>query len=74
MDKNGDRLVIVCDACLRASCWAGMFMCSRARNAGTTEKTVRELRQLNLEHPDNWEDTPADEYHMQGDRENGRDN
>ena len=40
--------------CLRASCWHGEFMCDDAQNAGTTLKTIRELRRLNLEHKDNW--------------------
>jgi len=46
--------VTVCDRCLQASCWQGEFMCDEARYAGTTTKTVAELRKLNLEHPDYW--------------------
>ena len=44
--------VTVCDSCLMASCWQGIFMCEDARTAGTTEKTVKELRELGREHPD----------------------
>ena len=46
------RLITVCDACLRASCWHGIFFCDNYMTAGTTKKTSRELRKLNLEHPD----------------------
>ena len=49
-----DRVVTVCDECLRASCWQGVFMCDRARNAGTTKQTVAQLRELDRENPDYW--------------------
>lgn len=45
------RLITVCDKCLTACCWHGIFMCDNAYGAGTVEKTARELRKLNLEHP-----------------------
>lgn len=48
--------VVVCDACLRASCWQGIFYCDDYKTAGTIEKTVEELRQLAREHPSYWED------------------
>ncbi len=38
-----DRRVTVCDKCLCACCWHGEFMCDDARNAGTVDKTIREL-------------------------------
>lgn len=47
-------LVTVCDECLRACCWQGVFYCERYKTAGTTQKTVAELRALALEHPDYW--------------------
>ena len=50
------RLVTVCDSCLQASCWQGVFMCDNAQTAGTVEKTVAELTELALEHPDYWEE------------------
>ena len=50
------KRVMVCDACLRASCWHGDFFCEDARNAGTTVKLVGTLRKLHLEHEDNWSD------------------
>jgi hypothetical protein len=52
--KGLDRRVIVCDACLQASCFHGLFMCDQAREAGITVKTVRELQKLNLEHSSYW--------------------
>jgi hypothetical protein len=43
-----DRKVIVCAACLCASCWQGEFYCEHAKTAGTVEKTVRELFKGNV--------------------------
>lgn len=53
---DDDPLITVCDKCLRASCWKGMFMCDEARYAGTVDKPLSELLELKLEHPD-WFDT-----------------
>lgn len=50
--------VTVCDRCLQASCWQGIFMCWESRAAGVTTKTIAELHHLNLEHPDYWEPRP----------------
>jgi hypothetical protein len=48
-----DEKITVCDKCLRSSCWHAMFLCDEAYgSAGTTEKTVKELIELNLEHQD----------------------
>lgn len=49
------RMIVVCDACLQASCWQGIFMCQQSQNAGITEKSIAELTELNLEHPCYWE-------------------
>lgn len=49
-----EDLITVCDACLMASCWQGIFMCDRSQGAGTVQKTRSELRQLGLEHPRFW--------------------
>ena len=54
-DRDDARRVTVCGACLQASCWQGLFYCGEYRTAGTVEKTVAELRALNLEHADYWE-------------------
>ena len=54
-----DRMVTVCDKCLRACCWNGIFYCDDYQHAGTVDKTVAELRKLDLEHSDYWnEDIP----------------
>lgn len=52
MAKRRTRLITVCDKCLRASCWHMTFPCQDYQTAGITEKTSRELRKLDLEHPD----------------------
>jgi len=54
-DISEDQEVIVCDSCLTASCWMGEFMCEDSKNAGIATFTVRDLKKMNLEHPDNWE-------------------
>lgn len=50
------RTVTVCDACLQASCWQGEFYCDDYKTAGTVEKTVAELKALNLENAEYWEE------------------
>ncbi len=54
-NQSNDDLVTVCASCLCASCWQGMFMCSEAATADVVDKTVAELRELNLESSDYWE-------------------
>ena len=49
--NDSDDLVTVCSNCLTSSCWHGIFYCQEAKHAGTTQKTRKELRELNLEHP-----------------------
>ena len=51
---ENDKLIEVCDKCLTACCWHGMFMCDEARNAGTVFKPIKELKELDLEHESNW--------------------
>ena len=48
------RSITVCDSCLRASCWDGMFMCDESEDAGTVEKTREELLSLAREDPGYW--------------------
>ena len=48
---SDDDLITVCDACLRACCWQGIFMCDKSLKAGTVQKTRKELRTLRLEDP-----------------------
>jgi len=47
-----DEKITVCDRCLMASCWQGIFMCQEAQMAGTTQRTRRELIALDREHTD----------------------
>lgn len=54
MKAMTEETITVCDKCLMASCWQGTHMCQESQFAGITEKTVEELRELNLEHPDYW--------------------
>ena len=49
--------ITVCDICLQASCWKGIFMCWGSDTAGTEEKTEDELKELALEHSDYWDGT-----------------
>lgn len=53
-----ERLITVCAACLRASCWQGEFYCEDARRAGTIEMPVSALEAIDREHPYYW-DRPA---------------
>lgn len=54
---NDTDIIIVCDECLTSCCCQGIFYCENSETAGTTEKTIKELKKLNLEHPDYWETT-----------------
>ncbi len=47
--------ITVCDACFRACCWKGIFMCDDARDAGTVERTVQQCVELGEEHSDYWD-------------------
>ncbi|MDE2102993.1 MAG: hypothetical protein KGL39_37460 [Patescibacteria group bacterium] len=42
--------VLVCEKCLRASCFHGIFMCDDAATAGIVEKRSDELDELRKEH------------------------
>jgi hypothetical protein len=61
MSADDEREVTVCAACLRASCWTAVFMCDKAASAATTTRTVAQLRALDLEHPDYWEEPDVPE-------------
>lgn len=52
---NDDYMVTVCDACFTAACWQGEFYCDSSKTAGVVKKSIKELRKLNLEHPEYWE-------------------
>lgn len=53
-----ERLVTVCAACLRAQCWQGKLYCHKYKTADVKEMPVSKLRELALEHPENWETKP----------------
>ncbi len=44
-------LITVCDKCLCATCWQGVFLCDRAHEAGTVQKPRAELVAHGREHP-----------------------
>lgn len=45
-------MIYVCNKCLTASCWAGIFMCDDARSAGLYRTTRAQAKRFNLEHED----------------------
>ena len=49
-DQWLNEQITVCDQCLMASCWQGIFMCDKARDAGIVKKSRAELIALNREH------------------------
>lgn len=56
MSRNKNQLITVCDNCLMACCWQGIFYCHNYKTAGTVEKTRAELEKLGREHPSYWEE------------------
>jgi hypothetical protein len=53
--ENDSDLIQVCDKCLHASCWQGIFYCEDYKQAGTTQKTRAELQALKDRYGDDWE-------------------
>ena len=53
---NENKIIEVCDSCLKASCWYGIFKCDNVRTAGTRLMKVKELKKLNLEAEYYWSD------------------
>jgi hypothetical protein len=51
-----DRLITVCDNCLKASCWNGIFYCDKYRTAGVTKVPVSKLRSLGYENESYWDE------------------
>lgn len=60
MSDNPDRLVTVCAACFRASCWQGKFYCSDASSAGIVVMPVSTLQAIDREHSDYWQEESSD--------------
>ena len=52
--KRVPVLITVCDRCMRACCWQGVFFCDNYMGAGTVEITRAKAKALGLEHPDYW--------------------
>jgi hypothetical protein len=48
------KIVTVCDRCLRACCWQGVFQCEEAKSAGVRQMSVSELEKLDLEGRQYW--------------------
>lgn len=46
-----EKYTLVCDKCLRATCWHGSLYCDDAKNAGLVRATEAQLRKLNRENP-----------------------
>jgi hypothetical protein len=61
---DDESTVLVCSACLRATCLSGRFLCENATVASSTTRTVAQLRELEREHPSWWKlgdsETPRD--------------
>jgi len=66
MSKANTELVTVCSNCLRACCFQGIFLCDNFQIAGTVEKTVKELKELNLENSCYWENEDTNYEKMFG--------
>ena len=43
---------LICDKCLRACCWHGLFCCDEYKEAGLLQATEEQLRRLDREHSD----------------------
>lgn len=48
-ESNQEEMITVCDSCLRASCWQGVFYCDNYFSAGTIQMTRKELAILGRE-------------------------
>lgn len=55
--ESADAPITVCDKCLRACCWKGVFLCDDSYSAGTIDLPVSALRELDREHSDYWDGT-----------------
>jgi hypothetical protein len=51
--------VVVCNQCLRASCWQGVWLCEASWKAGVVHKTIGELKSKKAEAPSYWKNTLA---------------
>lgn len=49
-----ERRILVCSACLKASCWHGEWRCQKSPDASVTWRTERELDELGREPPSEY--------------------
>jgi hypothetical protein len=54
MPKSKEKLITVCSACLRASCWQGVHYCEKAGDSATIQLARSKLIALRREHPSFW--------------------
>jgi hypothetical protein len=47
-----NEMITVCDKCLTASCYQGIFVCQSYKYAGIVQKSRSELLELGKEHQD----------------------
>jgi hypothetical protein len=52
---DAGKMVTVCNKCLCASCWQGVFLCQDNKDAGIIELPVAALRAMNREHEEYWD-------------------
>lgn len=48
------EMVTVCNKCLKATCWQGLFMCDESQTAGIIDMPIEDLKKINREHPSHW--------------------
>jgi hypothetical protein len=51
-----DKLIEVCSNCKTAICWYGEIMCWESENASTEIIPTSKLKEMKLEHSENWSD------------------
>ena len=61
-----NKKVKVCGYCLTACCYQGIFLCNGRRNAKIAERTIDELKILDLESSFYWENEDSNYESMFG--------
>ena len=54
-------MIYICDKCLRAGCWQGLFVCHEAGGAGIYKATLAECQALDREHASFYRDPDVDD-------------
>lgn len=52
--SDEDKMVTVCAECLCASCWQGVFLCQKSRDANIVSLPIKALRAMGREHEEYW--------------------